>query len=325
MPTHPARPTRRRLMALAGAALALPGVLRAAPPTRTISGDAFGSIWRITLPDDRVLDRTGVEALLTRFDRRLSPWRADSEVSTFNRAARSAPVTAETAHVARAALTLARESAGWFDPSVGPLVQRWGFGPITGESAGGANGWTGLRAKDGHLVKERPGLTFDPCGIAKGRALDLLAARLTEAGHDSALIDLGGELAALGRHPSGRAWQVMVEDPRPGAAGAAAVLALEGLAIATSGVRAQSYDLGGRRAGHVIDPHRGVPMEGALASVSVLAGNAMQADGWATALAAAGARGPALARRHGIAALFLFDADGGLQPTVTGGFGRHLL
>lgn len=318
MATHP---TRRHLLALTAAAIALPSILRAAPPTGTATGAAFGSAWRITLPDNALLERAPVEALLARIDRLLSPWRADSEVSAFNRAPDSVGVSAETAHVAQAALALAAESGGWFDPSVGPLVHRWGFGPITGE----ATGWPGLRAAGDHLSKDRAGLTLDPCGIAKGRALDLLAAHLADAGHEHALIDLGGELAALGRHPSGRPWQLAVEDPRPGHDGAAAVLVLEGLAVATSGLRAQSYDPGGQRLGHIIDPRRAAPAKGGLASVSVLAGSAMRADGWATALAAAGEQGPALAGRRGIAALFLFDDGGGLRAETTGGFDRHLL
>lgn len=314
-------PTRRHMLALAGVALAMPAVLRAAPATNSAEGPAFGSRWRVTLPDGSRLDRGPVEALLAHIDRLLSPWREDSEISAFNRAPDTAPASPETAHVMQTALALAEESGGWFDPSVGPLVHRWGFGPIEGEETG----WTGLRVEGEALAKTRPGLTFDPCGIAKGRALDLLAAHLADAGHENALIDLGGELAALGRHPSGRAWQVAVEDPRPGREGVAAVLALDGLAVATSGLRAQSYDLNGQRVGHIIDPHSAAPVAGRLASVSVMADSAMLADGWATALAAAGAQGPDLARRNEIKALFLFDEGATLRQLATSGFEHYLL
>lgn len=323
------RPTRRRLLALSGAALLTasaaraqsPALLRGAAPTHLIQGHAFATGWSVTLPAGPHADRRPLEELLAGIDRMMSPWRDDSEITGFNRAPDAAEVSGETAHVARAALRIAADSGGWFDPSVGPLVRRWGFGPIEGD----ALGWRGLQAGGDALRKDAPGLTMDLCGIAKGRALDLMAAELAGQGQAAFLLDLGGELLARGHHPSGRPWQVAIEDPRPEAGGIAAVVGLQG-AIATSGTRAQSYDLGGQRHGHVIDPRRARPASGRLASVSVLADEAMTADGWATALAAAGTDGPALARSRDLAALFLFDEGaGGLRQEITGGFARHLL
>lgn len=319
-----ANPDRRRMLALTAAALAAPSlVLAAAPALQQMGGRAFGAEWSLSLPAGRDASgmRPALQALLAETDRLMSPWRPDSEISRFNGAPRGLAVAPETAMVARAALDLARASEGWFDPSVGPLVHRWGFGPIEGE----LSGWAGLAAGDGGLTKDRAGLTLDPCGIAKGRALDLMADQLLAAGWTDFLVDLGGELAARGRHPSGRDWQLAIEDPRPGVPGAAALLRLDGLAIATSGTRAQGYDLAGRRFSHIIDPHRAAPVRGPLASVSVVAPRAMLADGWATALMAAGAAGPALAQRRGVTALFLFRAGAGLRSQATGGFDRHLL
>lgn len=331
MSIRPIDPQRRRLLAMTGAALAIGQAALARPPALssgtaavdTLTGRAFGSSWRVTLPAGSAGEdlRRDLTELLARIDRQMSPWRPDSEISGVNRAAASARISAETAHVARAALDLARQSDGWFDPSIGPLVHRWGFGPIEGD----AGGWTGLRVDDHAIAKDRPGLTLDLCGIAKGRALDLMADRLRLAGHGDFLIDLGGELAARGRHPSGRPWQVAIEDPRPERRQMAAILVLDNLRVATSGTRRQGYDLGGRRYSHIIDPRRSAPVAGTLASVSVLADNAMTADGWATALTAAGPGGPALARRAGLDALFLFHEAGGLRRDVTGGFARHLL
>lgn len=103
--------------------------------------------------------------------------------------------------MARAALDLARASDGAFDPTIAPLVGRFGFGPITE----GAPGWAALRVGHKSIAKPRAGLTRDLCGIAKGRALDRGVLLLAGRGHDDLLIDMGGELAALGRHPSGRA------------------------------------------------------------------------------------------------------------------------
>ncbi|WP_417606043.1 FAD:protein FMN transferase [Primorskyibacter flagellatus] len=317
-------PTRRRLLAMTGATLiCAPAVLHGAPAVQHITGAAFGSTWRVTLPDltDTAMLRPALAKLLAGIDRLMSPWRGDSEISAFNRASGPTALSGQMARVVAAALDIARASDGWFDPTVGPQVRRLGFGPIKG-----ADGhWTGLHIQDSHLSKDDSRLTMDPCGIAKGHALDLMRYALIDAGCRHFLIDLGGELAAHGHHPSGRDWQIAIEDPRPDVVSGAAVLQLGDLAVATSGNRAQGFDRGGHRQGHIIDPHRARPAFGTLASVSVLSDSAMVADGWATALMAAGDAGPDLARRQGISALFLFAEAEGLRRVTTAKFDRHML
>ena len=329
MPTHM---IRRQMIALTGAALwsgaaraEAPALLAGANPVETIEGRAFASHWRITAPAGTGIThyRAGIERLLARVDREMSPWRDDSDLFRFNAATQECAVSHDVALVARAALDLAQNSGGAFDPTVGPLVARWGFGRISGLESGR---WQGLAVGDDSLRKDQPGLTMDLCGIAKGRALDLMAEHLLTAGAADFLIDLGGELKSMGLHPAGRDWRVAVEDPRAARDGAAAVLALpSGLAVATSGLRAQSYDLGAHRYGHIIDPQSARPAEGRVASVSVLSGTAMLADGWATALLAAGEAGPKIARANSIAALFLLTDKAGLSVITTGGFDRHLM
>lgn len=152
-------------------------------------------------------------------------------------------------------------------------MTQWGFGRISGSQAGR---WEGLAVNGDSLRKDDAGLTMDLCGIAKGRALDLLADYLREAGEADFLVDLGGELKSAGLHPEGRPWQIAVEDPRPSHNGPAFGLRLpDGMAVATSGLRSQSYELDGQRYGHIIDPHHARPSDGSAASVSVL-----DAEGW---------------------------------------------
>ena len=330
--------TRRHLLAItaaatlgaaAGVRAATPTILVGRPATRQVTGTAFGSTWRITLADNARPDifRPDIETLLSDIDRMMSPWRSDSEISVFNRSQVSEmPVSAEMALVGGAALDIAQRSNGWFDPTVGPVVARFGFGPITGiGSVQDAPHWQALRVSGESLSRTQPGTTIDLCGIAKGRALDLMSATLTGAGYADFLIDFGGELIARGRHPEGRSWQVAVDDPRPGIEGAYGVLALEDAAVATSGLKMQSYTVGDHAYSHIIDPHHGLPVESAVASVSVLARDAMTADGWATALTAAGVDGPALAALNGISAFFLFRNGNGLRSESVNGFDEVLL
>lgn len=318
----------RRTLLIAGAAalLSRPALAFGAPATTVTEGSAFATSWRLVLPAgiDAEALRPAVESVLAGIDADMSPWRTGSAISRFNNGpAGTMELQADTVRVARAALDLAAATAGAFDPTVGPLVARYGFGPIHKGSAGL---WPSLAVGDGFVTKAEDGVTLDLCGIAKGHALDRVADVLADAGQRDFLIDIGGELLARGRHPSGRSWQAAVEDPRTDATGAAAILALDNLAVATSGTRWNSYVLGGRSVSHIIDPATSEPVGGTLASVSVLATTAMEADGWATALMAAGPdSGPALARSNGVAALFVSVNGNALQQVTTGAFETHIL
>src|SRR5690606_26444695 len=136
------------------------------------------------------------------------------------------------------------------------------------------------------------------------------------------LIELGGEVFTAGHHPSGRSWQVGIEQPSP-EGGFQKAVALEGVSLATSGNTVNGYTYGGRRYSHIIDPTTGHPAGSELASVTVAAPAAMTADGLATALFAMGPeRGPAFAGHTGIEALFIM-ADG--REVATGRFAERTL
>lgn len=321
--------SRRDLMRIAGAAsisaLAAPSLGRTAMAVDTLTGTAFATGWQISLPAGTMAAglRNDVQAVLDGIDLQMSPYRADSDLTRLNTAAAGrCAVPGEMLRVTRAALDLAAMSGGRYDPTVGPLVARWGFGPISGDLSPDLSGFT---VEADAVVKDHASLTLDLCGIAKGYALDALTELLVQAGHRDFFIDLGGEVFAKGLHPEGRAWHVGVEDPRPGTEGVAEVLALTDLAVATSGDRANGYTLGARRYSHIIDPTTREPVTGRIASVSVLGPDAMHADGWATALMAAGSEtGPELARQTGLSAMFLLRDGTGISRVTTGGFDAHL-
>jgi len=318
--------TRRTALGLLGAAAACPSAAFAVGgEAETLSGRAFGTYWRMTAPPGSGLDGLAgpVSALFSRFDRQVSPWRSDSAVSALNGTpARVRHTDPELVAVTSAGLEIARRSDGAFDPTVGPLVARWGFGPIT---RGGAPGWRDMSVSGGAVLKARDDLTLDLCGIAKGRALDLAASLAAEAGISNLLMDLGGEIIALGGHSSRRSWRIGIE-VSPGSASPPVLRIPSGAAVATSGIAGQSYVLRGRRYGHIIDPRTGAPAAGALFSVTVVAPDAMSADGWATALFAAGpGRGPDMAETRGLAAVFLIETGGDPRQVRTGDIGAMIL
>lgn len=311
--------TRRDLILGAMGAALLPA--RAAiAGTTVIGGPAFGSSWRATIGStvDAETARRRVQDIIAEVDACFSPYRRDSDVSRFNAAqtSRWQPVPAACAKVARAAMTIAEMTDGCFDPTMGPLVAQQGFGPISGR----AGSFREIEVGERSLKKASPDITLDFCGIAKGYALDRIEGMLREAGVGNAIIDVGGEIKALGSHPDGRPWAVAIADPTtPGTA--RQIVALHGLALATSG-HATNAVQGRVDASHIIDPHRRGPAAQALRSVSVLDRSAMRADGLATALCAAGpASGPEIARKHDIRAFFIL-AD---TEHASGGFETHLL
>lgn len=307
--------TRRAFLASTAALAARPSF---AGETTSLGGDAFGSYWRLTLPrgGDARPAETAIRRVVARIDALMSPYRADSELSRFNRAEDGIAASAETLSVARDALDTAAETGGAFDPTVGPLVARYGFGPIHDAAPGSHEG---IRLRGDTLAKDSPDLSLDFCGIAKGYALDLMRAGLDGLGLAGYLLELGGEVAARGRHPTGRAWRVALD-------GAPLALALPGGAVATSGLLAQSYSVGGHRYGHIIDPATAAPATGALVSVSVLDPKATRADALATALFAMGLdRGGAFAQAAGLDTILLARDGDALRPFFTGRAADHLL
>jgi thiamine biosynthesis lipoprotein len=318
------RMTRRNFLVSTAAAMAWP-MGPAAAGTVGIGGPAFGSTWRAALPDqtNSVAVRKLVAAVVNEINQAMSPYLEQSELSVFNRTETVDWQNCSTplADVAGHALEISRLTEGAFDPTIGPLVNRFGFGPIHGERVHPAD----LSVSANGLRKRVPGLTLDLCGIAKGYALDRIIEALPAVGVETALVELGGEVRALGTHPDGRAWQVGIERPDGEPGVVQHVVAPGSLALATSGTGRQNFSLGEGGATHLIDPRSGRPVDAVPSSVSVLADTAMRADALATALMVMGMeRGAAFAETHAIPALFVRHGKGGSRATMTGGFDTYV-
>lgn len=317
---------RQVLFGAASAALVAAMPARAAE-TFVIGGPAFGTSWRLTLPGgtDAVSAKVAIEDIIHSIDTGMSPFRADSEISRFNGAETTdwVPLSSESCFVIDAALDIAERSRGAFDPTIGPLVGRYGFGPITNAAVGN---YASVEMRSGAIRKSHSGLTLDLCGIAKGYALDRMTATLDSLGMQSFLIELGGEVSARGLHPEGRTWQVGIERPVLGRLQFLHLVGFEGQALATSGDAVNAYDFGGVHYSHIIDPRSGKPVRNGIASVSVLAASGMQADALATTLMVMGPeQGAGFAEQENIAALFVVRDGPHLREIITGGFADHIL
>ncbi|WP_299345535.1 FAD:protein FMN transferase [uncultured Maritalea sp.] len=319
--------TRRSFLLGAGALLFTPYAARATSSTAVIEGPAFGASWRLVLPAgiDTFKLQHQLQAIITSVDATMSPFRPNTEISAFNNSHHSnwTPLSKGPSRVLGAALEIARETDGMFDPTIGALVGRFGFGPITRPSQGN---YTNIYLENNRCKKDYADMSLDLCGIAKGYALDEMVAVLDFAGVENFLIELGGETFARGSHPTGRAWHVGIERPHSQPVAFQQLVTIDGHALATSGDSVNSYVVEGQRYSHIVNPRTTKPANDRLASVSVLATTAMRADALATALFAMGAdAGPQFADKTGISALFLLRDGIDFTEITTGVFANQFL
>jgi thiamine biosynthesis lipoprotein len=308
------------------------------------AGETMGTTWSVVamLPAQADADalEQGIRAVLDGVIAQMSNWAPDSDVSRFNRAAAGTWVAlpADCLRVLACALQVARDSGGAYDPSAGPLVDLWGFGPAPRCSAPPAHGqvvqarrqcgWGRVQLDaDGGRALQPGGVSLDFCAIAKGFAVDAVAQYLQAHGVAHHLTEIGGELRGHGVKPDGMPWWVALETPPGGGAATQeqTLVALHGLSVATSGDYRRFFDSEGRRYAHTIDPRTGYPASHALASVTVLHAECMMADALSTALTVLGPQaGMEHARRHGIAARFLVRTPGGFDEHLSPAFAAML-
>ncbi len=303
-----------------------------------LGGETMGTTWSVKLVAPGASLRALHDAVQARLDgivAQMSTWLPDSDLSRFNAAQAGSWIALPEAlfAVMRCALEIAEASGGAFDPTVGPLVDLWGFGPAGRgaalpderriEAVRRRIGWQRLALRADTREALQPGdVRVDLSAIAKGYAADAVAKDLRARGIGSALVEIGGELYGFGRKPDGTPWRVLVETDPDRDDGVPQVLRLSANAVATSGDRWHRYRDGDAEYAHTIDPRTGRPAAHAPVAVTVVADEAMRADAWATALTVMGADdGLAFAREHGLAARFVVA---GAAAATTAEFERHL-
>ncbi len=296
-----------------------------APELTELTGQVFGTTFSIKVvgPADGAALAALVDERLSDVDASMSTWKPDSELSRLNAAGTEPfPVSAGLAEVLELSAAVWSSSHGAFDPTVGPLVDLWGFGaagralPEPDEEALAAVvlGFDGVGLTAGAVTKASPQVRIDLSAVAKGWAVDQVANDLRAAGHRDYLVEIGGEVR-VGGSKAGKLWTLGVENP---AGGVWTEVQLLDAALATSGDYRNVVN--GRS--HTIDPRTRRPVTHQLASVSVVADTCAEADAWATALTVLGAdEGLRVAEAAGLDALFLVRTDAGFEERQTASFG----
>lgn len=256
----------------------------------------FGTLVEVSVyGEDEARARLAVSEVLQEFQRlheMLHAWQP-SELSELNAAfakGESLAVSSELVAILEDAAQLSKQSQGMFNPAIGGLVQLWGFHadefkPVLPDEKLVAQ-WVAAKPQMSDIVIEKgrvqsknKSVQLDLGGYAKGYALDRAAELMRKHNIRNALINIGGNVLALGQ-PGKRAWRVGIQHPRK--PGALATLELhDGEAIGTSGDYQRYYMVGSVRYCHLINPASGYPMQGVQAVTVLIGPPAMQQGGQA--------------------------------------------
>lgn len=324
--------TRGRAIAVVAILLVLGVIfLRAREPVTRARWLVFGSLTSVEL---RGVDAALAAALVDRLQRltreredQWHPWR-ESELTRLNAALAqggSAVAPRPLLDLIAASRPLVARSHGLFDPGAGALIEAWGFhtSDWPARSAAPDEAFLGAWRADppslAHIVVDgdrvsatRRDVKLDFNAIAEGAAAREMAELLRGEGARDALIDMGGDVYAIGQAGT-RAWRVAIADPHGGELGEVALGDGEGLFV--SGAYSKYRQDGPHRRAHVVDPRSGAPVEDALTS-AVVHTDPLLADAAATALLAAGAdEWVAVARDLGVDCALLVTADGVMHLT----------
>ena len=304
----------------------------------SLSGNTMGTTYHIkvvpnaNMPDAQLL-QAEIDLALEQVNDQMSTYRADSELSRFNKLAltQSVEVSADTIRVVEAGLRLNKLTQGALDITLGPLVNLWGFGPdkrpINTPSqqdidlAKTKMGIDSLEIDGYRLKKTNADLYVDLSSIAKGFGVDKIA-RLLDKHHAAGyLVEIGGELSVKGTKADGSPWRVAVEQPTSDGRAIQQVIQPGTMALATSGDYRNYFEENGTRFSHLIDPRTGYPIHHRLASVTVLHKECMIADGYATAMMVLGTEASLeLAKKEQLAIMLIEKQDDGFKVFYSDAF-----
>lgn len=272
------------------------------------SGQTMGTTYHITIIagyfDNHKDLKVKIDKRLENINQSMSIYRKDSEISRFNNLQKTGEkfdVSDDFWQVMTVARKIYQLTGGAWDGTVAPLVNLWGFGSTKSKAAIPAKtaiqahladiGFNHIEvAADRCLIKRKEAVSVDLASIAKGYAVDQVAALISKNGFDNFLVEIGGEVYAAGLRKDGRPWRVGINQPQKDAAfnQVYKVVNLNDKAFATSGDYRIFIEIDGRRFAHIIDPRTGYPVTSRVVSASIVAANCTFADGLATALVVLG-------------------------------------
>ncbi len=270
---------------------------------QTMQGGTMGTSYSIVLETDAPLGQHRVDSVLEWFNDIFSTYEENSLLSLINREDGTiydlSSVSAEKKKLFISILDLSqeiyRDSDGYFDPSVYPLIQYWGFGPAERgfkeapdpaiiDSLKELVGYDKFTWTDSTLIKPSGG-QLDFSAIAKGLGVDIVGQYLEKLGKTNYLVEIGGETKAKGPGRTGKGWRIGISRPIDNVRTDELVMKLNlaDNSIATSGNYQNFYEENSVRYVHILNPKTGYAEPSELLSASVISDDCATADAWATA------------------------------------------
>lgn len=248
-----------------------------------INGQAQGTTYSIKYYAAEQISKQSIDSILMEIDNSMSIYKQNSKISSFNHPkTRKVKMDQHMKAVIDASFKTYGLTDGYFDITVMPLVNLWGFGTKeyinnpTEEAIKKTKSVVGMKylsVKKDYLIKKKKGVSIDVNGIAQGYTVDILGDYLNSKGINNYIIELGGEIITKGTKPGG---DFIVEIQSPTALNYK--IKLKDKAITTSGSYEKRRLVEGNYVSHHIDPKTGSPIESSTLSVTVIANSAFVAD-----------------------------------------------
>lgn len=264
-------------------------------------GEAFGTTFSVQFVEEQKFDFSdSYDSIIRVINASMSTYIKDSDISRINMGDTTITVDKHFKNVFTTSKKIYKETNGAFDPTIGILVNAWDFGPegkvisldsLKIDSLLVSVGLDKVELKGDSIVKNDPKTYIDFNALAKGYGVDVFAEFIESKGFENYLVEIGGEIRGKGSNIiKQKPWRIGVEDPNfDGTQSYSKVISLRNEAMATSGgYRKYKTDENGERYIHILDAKTGYPLKSNLLAVSVITGNCMGADAYATAFMSMG-------------------------------------
>lgn len=278
-----------------------------------ISGTTMGTTYLVKTPN-KAINQAAIDKRLTQLSGIFSTWDKSSELSLLNQKPINQwhKVSAELFFVLQQSKAIYQQTQGYFDPSIGRLIDLWGFGVVKVENKPSRaqvhkilaySSIKYLQLQAGKVKKTKP-IHINLSAIAKGYAVDQIGQLLSLNKHQNFLVEIGGEVITRGKNAK-YDWKIGIEMPNNDTP---ISQILHNQAVATSGNYRNYFVWENQRYTHILNPKNGLPVKNDLASVSVFHEQAMMADAYATAMMVMGSKQAiALANRLNLRLIMILD------------------
>ena len=270
-----------------------------------------------------------IKNTLKKANKILSNWDKDSEISIINKTDKTTAIkiSDELNEVFKTAKEINVKSNGFFDITLDPIIEIWGFGYKSKQmqiipkdnqiknilSLIGQKSFLEMNFDNNELIKKNKDIKINLSSIGKGYGIDLIGKKLDQLGINNYIINIGGDILTKGYNSKKENWVIGIENPNLKEKLIKEIVNLTNKGLATSGDYKNFFTKDGKRYSHIINPKTGKPIIHSTKSVTVIHENSMKADGWATAFLALGSlEGLKIADKEKIAVLFIDEIDNNL-------------